>query len=93
MIAHAINAFRVKEVSSKSITGVIDFSVYAARDIATLNESDWQWVGKLCLIKEWGEKERQAAIKAVKAIGGQILNGADRSISVVYSPLERTLCR
>lgn len=90
-ISYAIAAFQVKKVLSKSITTVINFSVRAARDIATLDESDWQCFGKLCLTKEWGEKERQAAIKAVKAIGGQILNGADQSISVVYSSLERTL--
>ena len=29
---------------------------------ATLDESDWQWLGKLWLTKEWREKERQAAI-------------------------------
>lgn len=67
-IAHAVNAFRVKQVLSKSITGVI-LSVYAARDIASLNESDWAWFGKLCLDREWGEKERQSAIKAEKAFG------------------------
>ena len=45
-----------------------DLSVYAARDIATLDESDWTWFGKMCIEQEWGEKDRQAAIKAVKAI-------------------------
>lgn len=34
---------------------------------ATLDESDWQWFGKLCLDREWGEKERLAAIKAEKS--------------------------
>lgn len=67
-IAHHINAYRVKQAISKSITTVIDFSVRAARDIASLDESDWTWFGKLCLDREWGEKERQAAIKAVKVI-------------------------
>ena len=39
-----------------------------AHDIATLDESDWAWFGKLCIEQEWGEKERQSAIKAVKVI-------------------------
>ena len=41
--------------------------VVAARDITTLDESDWQWFGKLCLDREWGEKERIAAIKTEKS--------------------------
>ena len=57
----------MKKILDKSITTVIDFSVRAARDIVTLDKSDWQRFGKLCLSKEWGEKERIAAIKAVKA--------------------------
>ena len=59
----------MKEVLSKSIITVIDFSVRVARDIVTLDESDWQRVGKLCLDREWGEKERQVTVKAVKASG------------------------
>lgn len=45
-----------------------NLSVRAATDIATIPELDWQWFTELCIGKGWGEKERSAAIKAVKAI-------------------------
>jgi hypothetical protein len=40
-------------------------SVRAARDIAALPKSDWQWFTELCISKEWREKERSPAIKAI----------------------------
>lgn len=45
-IAHHINAFRVKQSLAESTTPVVNLSVYAARDIATLEEVDWAWLGK-----------------------------------------------
>lgn len=67
-ISYAIDAFGVKKTLSESIITVIDFSVRAARDIASLDESDWTWFGTLCIEQEWGERQRYSAIKAVKEI-------------------------
>lgn len=67
-IGYAVSAFRIKQVITERSTVVDLFSVRAARDIASLDESDWAWFGTLCIEREWGEKQRQAAIKAVKEI-------------------------
>ena len=62
-------AIQAGELAKSIPVGIqANLSVRAARDIATLPESDWQWFTELCISKEWGEKERSAAIKAVKSV-------------------------
>ncbi|MBW4628207.1 MAG: ParB N-terminal domain-containing protein [Brasilonema octagenarum HA4186-MV1] len=59
----------IKAVELKKCVGVpTHLSIRAATDIACLETIDWQWFTKLCLEREWGEKKRTAAIKAVKSI-------------------------
>jgi site-specific DNA-methyltransferase (adenine-specific) len=61
-------AIQASEIVKCIPVGIHSLSVRAATDIAALPESDWRWFAELCIGQEWGEKERSAAIKAVKAI-------------------------
>lgn len=66
-VSQMIQAVEVKKCVS-ALTHSDVLSVRAATDIASLPESDWKWFGSLCIERDWGEKQRQAAIKTVKNI-------------------------